>query len=211
MATHKKSTVLRSVNVEFNSTRQWVECFAWCLFLQEGPVCISFSDDSISPGFPRFSLDLVVLDVQIQAVLVESRVVVGRHLALSRVEQELLEEAGDDQERPVLGQNLKVICKWKSRSINFRTNTRCKNRADKLIFLGPTKLFVAEQLLDGLSPLFVRLRDQRLSTHLANAGPPASPEGAQVDSAKRYIWCDVQGQFSPATPAYLGLERHEVH
>ncbi len=31
---------------------------------------------------------------------------VGRHLALGRVEPELLEEAGDDQERPVLSQDL---------------------------------------------------------------------------------------------------------
>ncbi len=60
------------------------------------------------PIFPRLSLDFIIMNVQEPAVLVGSRVVVGRHLALSRVEPELLEEAGDDQEHPVLGENLKV-------------------------------------------------------------------------------------------------------
>ena len=45
---------------------------------------------------------------------------VGRHLALSWVEAELLEQTGDDQEHPVLGQNLQIFS-FVETVLNFAT------------------------------------------------------------------------------------------
>ena len=63
-------------------------------------------DLSDAPGLRH---NLKVLDMEDETKAVGSRVVVGRHLALSWEEPELLEQTGDDQEHPVLCQYLQNI------------------------------------------------------------------------------------------------------
>ncbi len=54
-----------------------------------------------------FGHNLVVLDVKDKGETIVPGVVVGSHGTLSWEEAELLEQTGDEQEHPVLGQNLK--------------------------------------------------------------------------------------------------------
>ena len=68
------------------------------------------------PRFSGLSRDFKIWNIHIQPMVIRPGVVVGRHLALGRVEPELLEQAGDDQEQSVLSQDLKSLKALKERT-----------------------------------------------------------------------------------------------